>query len=133
MVVIHKRLLDFSNKKSIGKKNPTSKQELTQEEQLGNFTRKWHRQSITIQKVVQLERYLDHPSLNLQDIYASGKFTDEELDWLEEENILPWLSDGQIFSKHSSEPVGDGSNAALCNIVTVCPPGGSTISEMVVA
>ena len=96
MVLIHKRLLDFSNRKSIGKKNPTSKQELAQEEQLGNFTRKWHRQSITIRKVVQLERYLDHPSLNLQDIYA-------------------------------------GSNAALCNIVTVCPPGGSTISEMVVA
>jgi hypothetical protein len=99
---------------SRGKNGPS------QEEQLEEFHCRWYKQSIIIQKVIELEGDLGHPP-DLFDLYSSHRFTNAEIDWLNEEGILYWLLDGSIFSIYKRQPVGDGSNSELCNIIRLCP------------
>lgn len=99
---------------SRGKNGPS------QEEQLDEFHSRWYKQSIIIQKLIELERRLGHPP-DLFDLYSSHRFTNAEIDWLNEEGILHWLLDGPIFSASHDQSVGDGSNSELCNIIRLCP------------
>jgi hypothetical protein len=91
-----------------------------QEEQLEEFRCGWYKQLFTIQKVIELERHLGHPP-DLWYLYISGKFTNAEIDFLNENGISYWLLDGPISSAYNDQPVGDGSNSELCNIIRLCP------------
>jgi hypothetical protein len=53
----------------------------SQEEQLEEFRCRWYKQSIIIQKVIELEKRLGYPP-DLWDLYTSGKFTNAEIDFL---------------------------------------------------
>lgn len=98
-----------------------NKEALTQEEQL-EFRSRWYEESNTIGKVIKLETRLRRP-LDLFDIYLSGSFDCTEVDFLNENGILHWLSDGLIPSRCKKCLQVDGSNSALCSIIQLTQQG----------
>ena len=97
-----------------GKKDATSN---SRKEQLKEFRHRWYEESTTIQKVVELERMSQKPP-DLWDLYLSRKFTNAEIDWLNESGILYWLLDGPIFS--NSRPIVDTIKEPW-NVIRICP------------
>src|SRR5215831_15538778 len=91
---------------SIGKRGKKDATSNSRKVQLREFRHRWYEESTTIQKVVELER-MSQKSLDLWDIYLSRKFTNSEIDWLYNNDILRWLSDGPIFS--NNRPIVDTS------------------------
>ena len=97
-----------------GKKDATSNY---RKEQLKEFRYRWYEESTSIQKVVELERMSQKPP-DLWDLYLSHKFTNFEIDWLYNNDILRWLSDGPIFS--NNRPIVDTSKEPW-NVIRICP------------
>ena len=99
-------------------KTEINQQPKTVEEELEEFRARGNSENATISKVV--EQFLGHP-IDLCDLYASRRFTNEEIDWLDENGILYWLLDGPISSTSDGQLLIDGSNSSLCNIIRLCP------------
>jgi len=98
-----------------------NKEALTQQEHLEFHSRRYE-ESNTIRKVIKLETRLRRP-LDLFDIYLSGSFDCTEVDFLNENGILHWLSDRLIASRCKKRLQVDGSNSALCSIIHLTQQG----------
>jgi hypothetical protein len=103
-------------------------------QELHEFRQRWQQECNMIARVVRLEREVGRP-LDLFDIYPSGRFTNAQIDWLDHEDILYWLlnGDGPISSAYNdSQPVAVGDEVheiKLCNIIRLCPQSDLSINQ----
>ena len=82
-------------------------QEQQTQHQLEEYHQGWCKKLSIINRIVGLEKDLKHP-LDLFDIYASRRFTNAEIDSLNEEGILRWLLGPIVIKNHG----GSGSSGS---------------------